>query len=77
MQPMIQGTSTPTLFDKIKLINFREDDEGNNPEFTFDRNREQSIKVEAYGIQAYFLAENNITKTNPYDVWNILKNTIN
>lgn len=73
MQPMIQGTSTPTLFDKIKLINFREDDEGNKPEFTFDRNRDYSIKVQAYGIQAYFLAENNTTKTAPAEVWAVLQ----
>jgi len=74
MHPLIQGGETQTtLFDKIKLVNFRE----NDSEFKFDRNRDYSIKVESYGIQAYFLAENNTTKTNPYDVWNILKNTIN
>ena len=76
MQPMIQGTSTPTLFDKIKLVNFRENDEGENPEFTFERNRNYSIKVEAYGIQSYFLAENNTTKTDPDEVWAILQNTL-
>jgi len=69
MKPMIHGTETPVLFDKIKLINFRE----NDSEFTFERNRDYSIKVQAYGIQAYFLAENNMTKTVPADVWAVLK----
>lgn len=78
MKPMIHGTETPVLFDKIKLINFREDDEGTGENtFNFDRNRDYSIKVQAYGIQSYFLAENNTTKTDPYDVWNVLKNTLN
>lgn len=71
MKPMIHGTETPVLFDKIKLINFRE----NDSEFTFERNRDYSIKVQAYGIQAYFLAENNTTKTAPTDVWNVLQST--
>jgi len=69
MKPMIHGTETPVLFDKIKLINFRE----NDSEFTFERNRDYSIKVQAYGIQAYFLAENNTTKTDPAEVWAVLK----
>jgi len=69
MKPMIHGTETPVLFDKIKLINFRE----NDSEFTFERNRDYSIKVQAYGIQAYFLAENNMTKTVPAEVWAVLK----
>jgi len=69
MKPMIHGTETPVLFDKIKLINFRE----NDSEFTFERNRDYSIKVQAYGIQAYFLAENNTTKTDPAEVWAVLQ----
>lgn len=78
MEPLLQGASTRnTLFDKIKLINFREDDEGTGDDkFKFERNRDYSIKVQAYGIQAYFLAENNTTKTDPYEVWQVLQNTM-
>ena len=78
MEPLLQGASTRnTLFDKIKLINFREDDEGTGDgKFKFERNRDYSIKVQAYGIQAYFLAENNTTKTDPYEVWQVLQNTM-
>jgi len=62
--PLKPDTQTEyPLFDKIKIVNFDEN---------YDPNRNYSILVEAYGIQSYFLRENNGTTYDPVDVWNMI-----
>ena len=63
------------LFNKVYLQNFRERDEvkdnsGHVTQTAFpDPTRDYSIHIEAYGIQANFLKQNNTTTRDPYDVW--------
>ncbi len=62
--PLKPDTQTEyPLFDKIKIVNFDEN---------YDPNRNYSILVEAYGIQSYFLRENNGTTYEPVEVWNMI-----
>lgn len=60
-------TTQYALFDKVKLVNFNEK--------AFDRNRDYSIRVKAYGIQSNYLKENNGTTTDPVEVWNMVKDS--
>lgn len=52
------------LFDRVKLVNFDEH---------YEANRDYSIRVEAYGIQSYYLKENNSTTYVPSEVWAMIK----
>ncbi len=61
---MKQHTTQYALFDKIRLMNFNEQQ--------FDPQRDYSVRVEAYGIQTNFLKENNTTTTDPEEVWGII-----
>ncbi len=75
LMPLAHGFTTQTaLFDKVHLMNFREraaNPAQNDPGMP-DPNRNVSILVEAYGIQANFLAANNQTSDDPDTVWGIL-----
>ncbi len=65
MSPLMPGVTTrKPLFNQIKLVNFNEKE--------FDRSRNYSVKVKAYGIQANYLKENNQTTDDPAEVWSIL-----
>lgn len=75
MYPLMPGEQTHQLFDKIHVVNFREvlDNEDPTPDEAFPKyNRDYSVVIEAYGIQANFLAQNNQTTYDPYEVWEIL-----
>lgn len=87
MAPLIQGATTQNpLFDKIILVNFRdnrkENDKGEASEAVrvtgvdeMPGNRNYSILVQAYGIQADYLGSNGTNITAPTDVWNVLQST--
>ena len=68
-------TVTYPLFNKVYVQNFREREEvkDNNNIVTQtafpDPTRDYSIHIEAYGIQANFLKQNNTTTRDPSDVW--------
>lgn len=67
LMPLKAGFSTQyPLFDKIRVVNFNEKN--------FNYNRDYNIYIEAYGIQANFLQQNNTTTNDPVTVWNILQN---
>lgn len=67
LMPLKAGFSTQyPLFDKIRVVNFNEKN--------FIYNRDYNIYIEAYGIQANFLQQNNTTTNDPVTVWNILQN---
>ena len=57
-----QGQSTPALFDSIKLTNF-------NEKAPFDPSKSYSVNVEAYAIQAKYLANGNDTTNIAQTVW--------
>ena len=64
-------TITYPLFNKVYLQNFRERKKTQEVSTDFpDPTRDYSIHIEAYGIQANFLKENNTTTRDPSDVWN-------
>ena len=78
MYPLMPGEETHRLFDKLHVVNFREVLEREDPEPDEDfpkYDRDYSVTVEAYGIQANFLAQNNQTTYDPYEVWEILSNS--
>jgi len=87
MAPLIQGATTQNpLFDKIILVNFRdnrkENDKGEASAAVrvtgvdeMPGNRNYSILVQAYGIQADYLGSNGTNITAPTDVWNVLQST--
>ncbi len=63
-------TITYPLFNKVYLQNFREREKTQEVSTAFpDPTRDYSIHIEAYGIQANFLKQNNTTTRDPYDVW--------
>ena len=79
LEPLLAGRQTNIpLFNEIYLLNFREREEikGTNGTVTQtpfpEPARDYSIKINAYGIQANFLRENNETTTNPRAVWKML-----
>ncbi len=79
LEPLLAGSQTNIpLFNEIYLLNFREREEikGTNGTVTQtpfpEPARDYSIKINAYGIQANFLRENNETTTNPQAVWKML-----
>ena len=79
LEPLLAGRQTNIpLFNEIYLLNFREREEikGTNGTVTQtpfpEPARDYSIKINAYGIQANFLRENNETTTNPQAVWKML-----
>jgi len=63
--------TTKPLFDKVHLLNFRNDEATTNP---YSINRDYSITVEAYGIQANYLSDGNgtLTTNDPEKIWKIL-----
>ena len=63
--------TTKPLFDKVHLLNFRNDEATTNP---YSINRDYSITVEAYGIQANYLSDGNgtLTTNDPEKIWEIL-----
>lgn len=83
LEPLLAGRQTNIpLFNEIYLLNFREREEiKNNGTVTQtpfpDPARDYSIKINAYGIQANFLRENNETTTNPQAVWKMLNPSYN
>lgn len=87
MAPLITGATTQTpLFDKIILVNFRDNRKENDKGEASDAvrvtgvgempgNRNYSILVQAYGIQADYLGSNGTNITDPTGVWNVLQST--
>ena len=70
LQPLIANATIQTpLFNEIYLLNFRE----RKVSTAFpDPERDYSIKINAYGIQAEFLKQNNLTTEVPEEVWAML-----
>ena len=44
-------------------------------ETRFDENRDYSVRVKAYGIQANYLSDNNQTVDDPAQVWGLINNS--
>ena len=66
MMPLMAGHETQNpLFDKIRVVNFNE--------VNLDTNRDYSIQIDAYGIQANFLRDNNTTTNDPSQVWAMIE----
>ncbi len=74
LQPLIANATIQTpLFNEIYLLNFRERKVTNEVSTAFpDPARDYSIKINAYGIQAEFLKQNNLTTGVPEEVWAML-----
>lgn len=74
LQPLIANATIQTpLFNEIYLLNFREREVTNQVSTAFpDTARDYSIKINAYGIQAEFLKQNNLTTEVPEEVWAML-----
>lgn len=77
LEALSPGVTTEyPLFNKVYMLNFREREKDNNNSTSTkfpDSNRDYSIKIRAYGIQANYLESGDSTTFDPEKVWKIIK----